>query len=122
MGALVACLLALVAGGAVGSLLGSRATRHLTAGSRERIARSTIVLLAGSAGTLIAAQLDLLVRQLEADGNAPSAFGGRDLVGAFDTLDVGDAFHGVLLYGGALVGLATIVALLATREARAQRP
>jgi hypothetical protein len=122
MGALVACLLALVAGGAVGSLLGSRVTRHLAGATRERIARSTVVLLGGSAGTLIAAQLDLFVRQLEANGSVASRFGGHSLVGAFDTIAVSETFHGVLLYGGALVGLATIVALLATREARAQRP
>jgi hypothetical protein len=122
MGALVACLLALLAGGAVGSLLGSRATRHLTGAGRERIARATVLLLLGAAGALIAARLDLLVRYVEADARAGSAPGISALSTDLNTLAVSEAFHGVLLYGGALVGLATIVALLATREARAQRP
>jgi hypothetical protein len=121
MGALIVCVLAIGAGAALGAGLGSRSTRRLAGGTRERIARSTVVLLLCSAGALIAAQLDLLVRSLETDAGARSA-GLGNLAGPFNALAVSETLHGVLLYAGSLVGLATIVGLLATREARAQRP
>jgi hypothetical protein len=123
MGALIACVVAIGAGGVLGTTLGARSMRHLAGGAREQIARATVILLAGGAGALIGAQLDLFVRQLEATGLwVTSAQGGGGLAAALNTLAVSEAAHGVLLYGGALIGLATIVGLLGRREASAQRP
>jgi hypothetical protein len=117
MGALIVCVLAIGAGSALGALLGSRSTRSLLDGARGRIARSTVILLLAGAGALIAAQLDLLVRNVEASSNADS-LGFGDLAGAFNAVAVGDALHAILLYAGALIGLATIVGLLALASQR----
>jgi hypothetical protein len=117
MGALVVCVIVLGAGGAGGAMLGWHLTRHLAASGRERIARSTVALLAGASGALIAAQLDLLVRQLEADAGVPAEVG--TFADALNTFAVGEAIHGVLLDAGVLIGLATIVGALATRQQRA---
>jgi hypothetical protein len=117
MGALVVCVFVIGAGSAGGAMLGSHFTRHLAASSREQIARSTVMLLAGASGALIAAQLDLLVRRLQSDAQPPAGLG--KLADAFNTLAVGEAIHGVLLDAGVLIGLATIVGALATRQQRA---
>jgi hypothetical protein len=119
MGALIVCVVAIAVGAGLGAVLGSRSTRSLIGSTDQSIARSTVVLLLAGAGALIAAQLDLLVRNLEASARAGSAgFGFGNLADAFNALAVSEAFHGVLLYAGALVGLATIVGLLATRSQR----
>ncbi len=115
MGALVICVLAIGAGGVGGAILGSRLTRHLLASTRERIARSTVILLGGASGALIAAQLDQLVRQLEAASSVASSYGFRRFTTALETLAVGEASHGILLYGGILIALAAIITSLATR-------
>ncbi len=114
MGALVVCVLAIGAGSAGGALLGSHFTRHLVASDRGRIARVTVMLLAGASGTLIAAQLDLLVRTLESIAQAPVEL--EKLADPYNTLAVDDVLHGVLLDAGALIGLATIVGVVATRQ------
>ena len=115
MGALVICVLAIGAGGAGGAILGSRLTRHLLAGTRPRIARSTVILLGGASGALIAAQLDQLVRLFKAASGVASSYGFRGLTTDLETLAIGEASHGVLLYGGILIALAAIVTSLATR-------
>ena len=114
MGALVACVLVIGAGFAGGALVGSHFTRHLVAGDRGRIARATVMLLVGASGALIAAQLDVLVRTLEDISSVP--VGLEKLADVYDTLAVSEALHGVLLDGGVLIGLATIVGVLATRQ------
>ncbi len=113
---LVASILALLAGGGGGALAGRRGTRDLTASGRQRIARWSTIALAGLAGTLLGASLLLVAHELN---EAASVHEERVLL---DTLTVVTAFTHILFYGGLLVALATIVALIGRRAARAQRP
>lgn len=122
MVSLVATVLALLLGGGVGGLVGRRATGDLAAAGRQRIARSTTVVLGGLAGALLGSSLVLLVRQLDDNASIDRSFGVPGFETKLDALTVAEAFTHILFYGGVLVALATIVALLGKRAARAQRP
>ena len=114
-------MLALVVGAAAGALAARRGTRDLAATGRQRIARRTTIVLAGSAGVVLASSLVLLVRQLDDNAAIDRSYGIRGFTTRLDAATVADAFAHILFDGGVLVGLATIVALAGKRAARAQR-
>ncbi|HTA05311.1 MAG TPA: hypothetical protein VK774_03015 [Solirubrobacteraceae bacterium] len=115
MGGLLVAAVATLFGALVGAACARRLLDLPGAARRLRVARASVALLGAIAGGEIAVQIYDVIHQLQLNARFDRGFGGA-LLHELDAVNVVYALRGILFYGVLLVGLTTVVALIAQRR------
>jgi hypothetical protein len=124
MAALLVAVVVTLVGAATGITIASRFSAQRAADPRSRIARSTVILLGGTAGAFIASQLYNLGHELWLDSrfatepatHLTDSIGLRTFARSLEEGTLTGALRNIFFYGFLLIGLAVAVELIAIRR------